>query len=63
MQCQKLKPNWREGIDLVRFFMEREEKEDEFGGPIYFPAIFVDFSCINTIREFNNYKVKQSPKW
>jgi len=55
------KVNWREGIDLVRSFMEREEKEDEFGGPIYFPAIFVDFSCINTIREFNNYKSSNPP--
>ncbi len=53
------KVNWREGIDLVRSFMMREEGDDEFGGPIYNPALFVDFSCINTIKEFNNYR---SPK-
>lgn len=47
---------WREGIDLVRSFMEREEGEDEFGGPLYRKAFFVDHSCNNTIREFNNYK-------
>ena len=50
------KTNWREGIDLVRSFMNREEGEDEFGGPTYFPAFFVDFSCVNVIREFNNYR-------
>ncbi len=54
------KVNWREGIDLVRSFMNREEKEDEYGGPVYFPAFFVDFSCANTIKEFNNYKSPNS---
>lgn len=50
------KENWRDGIDLVRSFMSREEGEDEFGGPIYKSALTVDFKCINTIKEFNNYK-------
>jgi hypothetical protein len=54
------KSNWREGIDLVRSFMERENGEDEFGGPTYAPAFHVDFSCVNTIREFNNYKAPDS---
>jgi hypothetical protein len=56
------KENWREGIDLVRSFMEREAGEDEFGGPIYKPAFHVDFSCTNTIREFNNYKAPDAVK-
>lgn len=56
------KTNWRDGIDLVRSFMEREAGEDEFGGPIYKPAFHVDFSCVNTIREFNNYKAPDSVK-
>jgi hypothetical protein len=56
------KENWREGVDLVRGFMEREVAEDEFGGPIYEPAFFVDHSCVNTIREFNNYKSKENAK-
>jgi hypothetical protein len=56
------KENWRDGIDLVRSFMEREDGEDEFGGPIYKPALHVDHSCVNTIKEFNNYKSKESPK-
>jgi hypothetical protein len=54
------KTNWREGVDLVRSFMTREEGEDEFGGPIYNPAFFVDFSCANFIREINNYKAPSS---
>jgi phage terminase large subunit len=56
------KVNWREGIDLVRSFMERETGDDEFGGPTYAPAFHVDFSCVNTIREFNNYKAPDSVK-
>ncbi len=58
----RAKENWREGVDLVRSFMEREVGDDEFGGPIYAPAFHVDFSCINTIREFNNYKAPQAVK-
>lgn len=50
---------WREGIDLVRSFLEREVGEDEFGGPIYGPAFFVDYNCINTISEFNNYRAPE----
>lgn len=50
------KTNWRDGIDLVTSFLEREVGEDEFGGPVYGPALFVDPRCENTIREFNNYK-------
>lgn len=54
------KTNWRSGIDRVRGFLEREIDEDEFGGPIYGPALHVDFSCTNVIREFNNYKAPKS---
>lgn len=54
------KVNWRQGIDLVRSFMEREIDTDEFGGPIYDNAFFVDFSCVNTIKEFNTYKSPES---
>lgn len=50
------KTNWRQGIDLVSKFISRECAQDEFGGPIYEPALFVDPSCTNTIKEFNNYK-------
>lgn len=56
------KENWREGIDLVRSFMNREEGEDEYGGPIYRPAFFVDYSCKNTVHEFNQYRAPDSTK-
>ena len=50
------KTNWRDGIELVRSFLEREVDQDEYGGPIDGPALFVDIKCINTIKEFNNYR-------
>lgn len=51
------KTNWRDGIDLVTSFLERDEGEDEYGAPLEkVPALFVDPRCENTIREFNNYK-------
>jgi hypothetical protein len=56
---------WREGIDLVRSFMaERDTGRvlDEFGTPELQPAFAVDFSCVNTIHEFNNYKAAGSIK-
>ena len=56
------KSNWRAGIDRVAGFIQREESEDEFGGPIYERAMFVDFKCTNTINEFNNYKAPESVK-
>lgn len=56
------KENWRDGVDLIRSFLEREIGEDNFGGPIYGPAFHVDFSCTNIIKEFNNYKAPSSIK-
>ena len=50
------KTNWREGIELVGSFLKREYGQDEHGGPLYEPALFVDFSCEHTIHEFNNYR-------
>lgn len=55
----RAKLNWREGIDLVKSFLEREVGQDEFGGPIYAPALFVDKSCVDLIREFNTYKARE----
>ena len=55
------KVNWRDGIDLMRSFMERDGGEDEFGGKLdEVPAYFVDPSCEQTIREHNNYKAPQN---
>lgn len=56
------KTNWRDGIDLVRGFLERETGEtDEYGGPLdKVPALFVDPACVDLIREFNNYRSPES---
>jgi len=54
---------WREGIDLVRSFMAERDtgrELDEYGTPELRPAFLVDFSCIYTIHEFNNYKAPGS---
>lgn len=53
------KSNWRQGIDLIRSFMRDRPTglvADEFGTPLEAPAFFVDHSCVNVIREFNNYR-------
>jgi hypothetical protein len=57
------KVNWREGIDLVSSFLQDREtgrELDEFGTPEILPAFSVDFSCVNTIDEFNNYRAPGS---
>lgn len=55
------KTNWRDGVDLVRSFLERSPGEDEYGGPLpTIPALFVDPECIDLIREFNNYRSPES---
>jgi hypothetical protein len=57
---------WREGIDLVRGFMRPRQSEfllDEYGTPAEGkPALIVDFSCLDLIREMNNYKAPDSVK-
>jgi hypothetical protein len=49
---------WREGVDLVNSFLKLRQvgEQDEYGTPKEEPALFVDHSCVNTIREFNNYR-------
>jgi hypothetical protein len=61
---------WREGIDLIRGFMKPRppskygiEVVDEYGTPAPdVPGMVVDFSCINTIKELNNYRSKEPVK-
>lgn len=48
------KDNWREGIDLVKTFLKNR------GGGV--PGFYVDPSCRNTVREFNNYKAAEGGK-
>lgn len=58
------KENWRDGVDLVRGFMKGREIgiADEFGTPLSVPGMYVDFSCVNFIREASNYKAPDSVK-
>lgn len=50
----KSKDNWREGIDLVKGFLKFRE-------PLI-PGLYLDPSCKNGIREFNNYKAVEGGK-
>jgi len=64
VQCvtnPEAKTNWREGIDLMRSFMrDREYGEDEYGAPLERPGFYVDFSCVNTIAELDDYKAPKA---
>lgn len=55
------KSNWREGVELVKGFLREEETGllDEFETPIMQPWLTVDHSCVNLIREFNNYRTAE----
>lgn len=59
------KENWREGIDLVKTFLKPRDVispdgslvvVDEYGTPKQEPWLFIDPSCTDVIREFNNYR-------
>jgi hypothetical protein len=54
------KTNWRAGVDRVKGFLRLQQigEIDEYGTPLCAPRLFVDPSCINTIREFGNYRAK-----
>lgn len=56
------KSNWRQGVDLVKSFLKMRQvgEVDEYGTPREEPWLFVDHSCTNTIREFNNYRAPSS---
>jgi hypothetical protein len=49
---------WREGVELVKSFLKLRQigEADEYGTPLEIPGLVVDHSCVNTIREFNNYR-------
>jgi hypothetical protein len=58
------KTDWSEGIMLVKRFLKPRKTGllDQYGDEILLPKFFVDFSCVDMIREFNNYKSKNAPK-
>jgi hypothetical protein len=71
VQCIAMKEcksdyTWRDGIDLMREFLRVRPSGgvlDEYGTPAPDrPALVVDFSCVDLIREFNNYKAPESVK-
>jgi len=57
------KTNWRQGVELVKTFLQLREvgKADEYGTPLERPKLYIDHSCPNVIREFNNYRAAKSP--
>lgn len=61
MAMPEAKENWRDGIELVKGFLRAHETglTDEYGAPLYSTHLKVDHSCVNTIREFNNYKASR----
>ena len=56
------KVNWRAGIETVKRFLKLQPTGllDAYGEPITTPKLFVDYSCKNTIREFQNYRMRQT---
>lgn len=52
------KENWRQGVSLVMACLKMRVigEADEFGTPLEKPGLMIDHSCLNLIREFNNYK-------
>lgn len=58
ISMQEAKTNWRQGVDLVKSFLKLRPAgvSDEYDTPLEEPKLFIDPSCVNTIREFNNYR-------
>jgi hypothetical protein len=54
------KTNWREGVDLVKTFLQGRPTGEllDDGGVVTEPGLYVDYSCSNTIREFGSYRGK-----
>jgi hypothetical protein len=66
---RKIASGWRQGIDLVNKFLEVRPASSvmdltemittldlDFANSIEEPGLFVDNSCVDLIREFNNYR-------
>lgn len=64
MALPEAKTNWRQGIDLVKRFLKMREtgEVDEIGTPARKPGLIVDHKCLNTIKEFNNYRMAPAPR-
>jgi hypothetical protein len=60
----KSKANWREGIDCVKTFLKPYQtgEMDEWGTPKMTPKLFIDPSCTWTIKEFSDYRTKNTAR-
>ena len=58
------KVNWRQGIEVVKRFLRPRDtlKLNEFNEPTFEPKLFIHPSCVNTIKEFMNYKMAKAPR-
>lgn len=58
------KEDWSEGVMLVKRFLKpyKTGLYDQYGEEILKPKFFIDFSCTDMIREFNNYKSKSAAR-
>jgi hypothetical protein len=55
-------PNaWKEGVARVKEWLKLKPAEDDMGYPTaqMKPKLFIDRSCVQTIKEFNTYRVKE----
>lgn len=58
------KTNWRQGIEVVKRFLEPRNTGglNEYNEPVMKPKLYIDPSCMNTIKEFMNYKMSKPPR-
>jgi hypothetical protein len=61
---EEAKVNWRQGVEVVKRFLRAREtgERNEHGEPVKKPMLFIDPSCVNTIKEFMNYKMAKAPR-
>jgi hypothetical protein len=64
LSLPEAKENWRDGVECVGQKLRSYQvgDADEYGTPNYEPWLYVDHSCRNTIKEFNNYRSKDPVK-
>ncbi len=64
MALPEAKTNWRQGIETVKQSLKLRQvgEADEYGTPLEESWLTVTYDCPNTIREFNNYKTKDTDK-
>lgn len=59
------KENWRAGVETVKRFLKLRSTgqiNPDTGEPILAPKLYIDPSCVNTIKEFQNYRMAPEPR-